>query len=156
MTEFITRNHGNKEYEIIIKTDSKEHYEATEVFARRLIDHAKPQTNADRIRAMSDEELAEQIINGISSDPCDCCEHNHGASGKPRATGAENVKSTALCERCKWEVDMCCLQGRSCESCPMFLASSNECKCDAAVWGELCPYFGEVDALIGDTDGTKA
>ena len=61
MTEFITRNYGNKEYEVIIKTDSKEHYEATEDFARRLIDHAKPKTNADRIRAMSDEELAKAI-----------------------------------------------------------------------------------------------
>ena len=48
MTEFITRNHGNKDFEVIIKTDSKEHYKQTEDFARRLIDHAKPQTNADR------------------------------------------------------------------------------------------------------------
>lgn len=59
MAEFIARNFGNKEFEIIIKTDSKEHYKATEEFARRLIDHAKPPTNADRIRKMTDEELAE-------------------------------------------------------------------------------------------------
>ena len=59
MTEFITRNYGNKEYEVIIKTDCKEHYKVTEDFARKLIDHAKPQTNADRIRDMSDYELAE-------------------------------------------------------------------------------------------------
>ena len=58
MTEFITRNYGQKEFEVIIKTDSKDHYKATEDFARKLIDHAKPQTNADSIRAMSDEELA--------------------------------------------------------------------------------------------------
>ncbi len=58
MTEFITRCYGNKEFEVIIKTDSKEHYKQTEDFARKLIDHAKLQTNADRIRAMSDEELA--------------------------------------------------------------------------------------------------
>ena len=58
MTEFITRNYGNKEFEVIIKTDSKEHYKEIQDFARKLIDHAKPQTNADRIRAMSDEELA--------------------------------------------------------------------------------------------------
>lgn len=44
MTEFITRNYGNENFEIIIKTDSKEHYKATEDFARRLIDHAKPAT----------------------------------------------------------------------------------------------------------------
>ena len=58
MTEFITRNYGNKEFEVIIKTDSEEHYKKTQDFARKLIDHAKPQTNADRIRSMSDEELA--------------------------------------------------------------------------------------------------
>ena len=58
MTEFISRNYGNEGYEIIIKTDSHEHYRATEDFARRLIDHSKPMRNADKIRAMSDEELA--------------------------------------------------------------------------------------------------
>ena len=57
MTEFITRNYGNKEFEVIIKTDSEEHYKEIQDFARKLIDHAKPQTNADRIRNMSDEEL---------------------------------------------------------------------------------------------------
>ena len=58
MTDFISRKYGKEGYEIIIKTDSHEHYRATEDFARRLIDHSKPATNADRIRAMSDEELA--------------------------------------------------------------------------------------------------
>ena len=43
MTEFITRNYGNKEFEIIIKTDSKEHYKAAEDFARKLIYHEKPE-----------------------------------------------------------------------------------------------------------------
>lgn len=62
MTEFITRNYGGKEFEVIIKTDNKEHYKATEDFARRLIDHAKPMSNADRIRAMSDEELAKLLV----------------------------------------------------------------------------------------------
>lgn len=42
MTEFISRKFGNEGYEIIIKTDSHEHYRATEDFARKLIDHAKP------------------------------------------------------------------------------------------------------------------
>ena len=36
-----------------------------------------PFTNADRIRRMSNEELAEWINNGISSDPCDYCKHNN-------------------------------------------------------------------------------
>ena len=58
MTEFISRKYGKEGYEIIIKTDSHEHYRTTEDFARRLIDHSKPATNADRIRAMSDEKLA--------------------------------------------------------------------------------------------------
>lgn len=62
MTEFITRNYGNEAFEVIIKTDSKEHYKATEDFARRLIDHEKPMTNADRIRAMSYEELAKYLM----------------------------------------------------------------------------------------------
>lgn len=61
MTEFISRNYGNEGYEIIIKTDSHEHYRATEDFARRLIDHTKPVTNAQKIRAMSDEELSKVI-----------------------------------------------------------------------------------------------
>lgn len=61
MTEFITRNYGSKEFEVIIKTDSRDHYLSAQDFARKLIDHAKPQTNADRIRAMSDEELAHEL-----------------------------------------------------------------------------------------------
>lgn len=40
--------------------------------------HFKEATNADRIRSMSDEELAEWIHNGISSDHCDYCEYNNG------------------------------------------------------------------------------
>ena len=61
MTEFISRKYGNDGYEVIIKTDSHEHYTASEEFARRLIGHAKPMTNADWIRSMTDEELAEFI-----------------------------------------------------------------------------------------------
>ena len=61
MTEFISRNYGKEGYEIIIKTDSHDHYRATEEFARRLIDHAKPMRNADKIRQMSDEELAKYL-----------------------------------------------------------------------------------------------
>ena len=71
MTEFISRNYGKEGYEIIIKTDSHEHYKAAESFARRLIDHSKPMTNAQKIRAMSDEELA-KIFNAFTSyfDEC--------------------------------------------------------------------------------------
>lgn len=70
MTEFITRNYGQKEFEVIIKTDNKEHYKATQDFARKLIDHAKPNTNADRIRAMSDEELAKLIAENAYTGAC--------------------------------------------------------------------------------------
>lgn len=45
MTEFISRKYGNEGYEVIIKTDCHEHYRASEEFARRLIDHAKPVTD---------------------------------------------------------------------------------------------------------------
>ena len=72
MTEFITRNYGNKEFEVIIKTDSEEHYKETQDFARKLIDHAKPQTNANRIRNMSDEELdcfLHKVTYGIDECP---------------------------------------------------------------------------------------
>jgi hypothetical protein len=62
MTEFISRKYGQEGFEFIIKTYNKEHYNAAEGFARKLIDHAKPQTNADRIRAMSDEELTDAWI----------------------------------------------------------------------------------------------
>ena len=67
MTEFISRKYGKEGYEIIIKTDSYEHSKATEDFARRLIGHSKPATNADRIRSMSDEELA-MCLYGIGYD----------------------------------------------------------------------------------------
>lgn len=61
MIGFVSRAYGGKEWEFIIKTDNRELYEAVQAFTRKLIDHEKPQTNADRIRAMSDEELAELL-----------------------------------------------------------------------------------------------
>ena len=48
-------------------------------------------TNGDHIRAMSDEELAELIRNGISSDACDYCEYNNGyCGGSPCKEKAES------------------------------------------------------------------
>lgn len=58
MIEFISRKYGKEGYEIIIKTDNHEHYRTAEEFARRLIDHTKPMTNADIIRSMHDFDLA--------------------------------------------------------------------------------------------------
>ena len=74
MTEFISRNYGKEGYEIIIKTDIYEHYRAAVDFARRLIDHSTLVTNADRIRAMSDEELATHL-HDIGWDCHLCAEH---------------------------------------------------------------------------------
>lgn len=48
-------------------------------------------TNADRIRAMNDEELAQAIYQGVSSDACDYCKENnahctgHTCQGKAAA-----------------------------------------------------------------------
>lgn len=84
MTEFISRKYGNDGYEVIIKTDSHEHYRETEDFARRLIDHAKPMTNGDRIRMMSDDEFIELFgynhfcnkipIHNCKAGDMTCCE----------------------------------------------------------------------------------
>lgn len=53
---------------IYTKIDAKEHFSVmdrdSDVIGEFLRDSKKPKTNADRIRAMSDEELAE-FINGI-------------------------------------------------------------------------------------------
>ena len=45
------------------------------IYAKECFD-PKPMTNGDRIRAMSDEGLAEWLMIGVSSDPCDYCKHN--------------------------------------------------------------------------------
>lgn len=100
MTEFITRScKAESRYEVIIKTDSEEHYKATEDFARRLIDHAKPKTKADRIRAMSDEELAtfvaEKIVN-IENQKM--IEQGH----TPTATQLSALGHTMYCTLMRW------------------------------------------------------
>ena len=99
MTEFITRNYGQKEFEVIIKTDNKDHYKATEDFARKLIDHAKPQANADRIRAMSDEELA-KVINAFNAYFDEC----NRSLAETDCTDCELLKLCSLGEGCaiKW------------------------------------------------------
>ena len=43
-----------------------------DIFQKTYIE-GKPKTNADRIRAMSDEELAEFLSSGLK-EPCDCCQ----------------------------------------------------------------------------------
>lgn len=65
MTEFVTRcgpvGDGTRYHKIIFTTDDQKHYEYVQKAARFCVDHMKPQTNADRIRAMTDEELAVKI-----------------------------------------------------------------------------------------------
>ena len=97
MTEFISRNYGNEGYEIIIKTDSHEHYRATEDFARRLIDHSKPVTNAQKIRAMSDEEITEFVCrNGINT-LCDIiCGGECNAIASFKKSGHEACKEIVM------------------------------------------------------------
>ena len=72
MTEFITRNYGNKNFEIIIKTDSKEHYKATENFARGLIDHTKPAPTIET-KPVVHAHWLEQIIDGGQELMCSNC-----------------------------------------------------------------------------------
>lgn len=47
-------------------------------------------TNGDKIRSMNDEELAQLILNGVSSDPCDYCIYNNAyCDGSPCRGKAE-------------------------------------------------------------------
>ena len=59
-TGFDSQMCGDDGYEIHFYTDKKEAYHAVQEVCRQFI-YRKPQTNADRIRAMPDEELAEFI-----------------------------------------------------------------------------------------------
>lgn len=98
MTEFISRNHGHSCYEVIIKTTSHEHYKATENFARRLIDHAKPMTNADHIRAMNDKELAKFMMAAH-----DCELHIQFCQNKERCMDDMDGITPAQCIVCMME-----------------------------------------------------
>ena len=82
MTGYISYKYSKEGYEIIIKTDNHEHYKATVDFAKRLIDHSKPATNANRIRSMSDEELAE-FLTHINPTNCQDCAFSHGWRCQP-------------------------------------------------------------------------
>ena len=49
---------GNGEYRLQFETDNKEYYLLMQETARRCVD-GKPATNAERIRSMTDDELAD-------------------------------------------------------------------------------------------------
>ena len=59
-TEFNTQV-GNGEYRLQFETNNEAHYLLMQSAARRCIDHAH-MTNADRIRAMNAEQLAEWTL----------------------------------------------------------------------------------------------
>lgn len=61
-TEFNTQV-GNGEYRLHFKTDNREYYMLMQSTARRCVDGSH-MTNADHIRSMSDEEMAETFIKG--------------------------------------------------------------------------------------------
>ena len=50
-------------------------------------------SNGDRIRSMNDKELAEWIIAGISSDPCDYCKHNNFHCDGTPCKGKDDAKT---------------------------------------------------------------
>ena len=62
MTEFNTQVGGGK-YRLQFETDDKEKFMIMQDGARHLVDYQMTKTNADQIRAMSDEELADFINN---------------------------------------------------------------------------------------------
>lgn len=71
MTKFKTDiSKQGKQFELVFTTDNKDYFEKVQSVARDCIDH-KPITQFDRIKAMSVEEMAENIKNAIE----DCEKH---------------------------------------------------------------------------------
>lgn len=70
---FNTQTGGGK-YRLQFETDNEEYFLLMQELARCCVDHPKVKTNADRIRAMTDEELAKFIPNWSYTDACKCVE----------------------------------------------------------------------------------
>ena len=64
---------GNGEYRLQFETDNREYYLLMQSTARRCVDGAH-MTNADHIRAMSDEELAKIIERELGCPVTGDCE----------------------------------------------------------------------------------
>ena len=79
-TEFNTQV-GNGEYRLQFETDNKAHYLIMQSSARRCVD-CEHMTNADRIRNMNDEELAE-FLTHINPTNCQDCAFSHGWRCQP-------------------------------------------------------------------------
>ena len=79
--EVLRAKKKGKQYPLVVykKAEAKEHLSIADmnmpIVEAFLRDSKKKRTNADRIRAMSDEELAEFLINYHA---CDNCEHDNG------------------------------------------------------------------------------
>ena len=67
-SEFLTHS-GPNGFEIHFRTPDREKYLEVEKACRKVIGHGKRQTNADRIRQMPDEELADFLENGVFAMP---------------------------------------------------------------------------------------
>ena len=63
---------SNGEYRLQFETDNREYYLLMQSTARRCVDGGQT-TNADRIRSMSDEELAGLIRMIYMSEECPIC-----------------------------------------------------------------------------------
>lgn len=62
MTEFKTDiSENGKKFELVFQTDNKAYFEKMQAMARECIDY-KPVTQFDRIKTMSVEELAKQLV----------------------------------------------------------------------------------------------
>lgn len=94
MTEFISRKFGQDEFEVIIKTDSKENFKATEDFARKLIDHAKPP--ACRGGEMTDNEITEALECCKTLQDCYRCQYQPLSSKKQTVGCSCELMSDAL------------------------------------------------------------
>ena len=82
---------GNGEYRLQFETDNREYYLLMQETARCCVD-VKPMTNADRIRAMNDEELAVAISRGSNLDLC-----NIVCGGDCKAVATFNKTSQQRC-----------------------------------------------------------
>ena len=88
---------GKGEYRLQFETDNKEYYLLMQETARRCVD-GKPVTNADRIRSMSDEELAKHLAD-IGWD-CHLCAAHIRLDNEPFLRG----------EKCDEKCDEHCLE----------------------------------------------
>lgn len=73
-------------YETDIPHETFDVYEDGELYCKGIVfslsDLRSKKTNFERIKAMTVEEMAQAIYDGISSDPCDYCPHSNNSDCK--------------------------------------------------------------------------